>query len=117
MAITCPNCAAEFDGTLFEFGRRVRCSCGATVEYPGADLRQGHVIAQGGAATRRNAAASENDSPALSEQRWEIWRQGDDGNPFVIQSGLTEREADELVKIFEARGHKQLYWKSITNVD
>ena len=47
MAITCPNCGSEFDATLFQFGHRVRCHCGAEVEYPGTDLRAGHVVAQG----------------------------------------------------------------------
>ncbi|MBN1394915.1 MAG: hypothetical protein JW959_07825 [Pirellulales bacterium] len=43
MAIICPRCGANYDATLFEFGRRVRCACGAEVEYPGDDLRGGHV--------------------------------------------------------------------------
>ena len=43
MAITCPNCGADFDATLFQFGRTVRCDCGAEVTYPGADLRGGHL--------------------------------------------------------------------------
>ena len=47
MAITCPRCGAGFDATLFQFGHGVRCGCGAEVEYPGADLRGGHVVAQG----------------------------------------------------------------------
>ena len=47
MAITCPKCGSQFDATLFEFGHRVRCDCGAEVEYPGTDLRGGHVDAQG----------------------------------------------------------------------
>ena len=38
MAITCPRCTAGFDFTLFQFGHRVQCDCGATV-----DLRSGHV--------------------------------------------------------------------------
>ncbi len=46
MAITCPQCGSEFDATLFEFGHRVRCRCGTEVEYPGTDLRAGHVITQ-----------------------------------------------------------------------
>jgi hypothetical protein len=46
MAITCSRCGAEFDATLFEFGHRVRCRCGVEVEYPGADLRAGHVAAE-----------------------------------------------------------------------
>jgi hypothetical protein len=45
MAITCPQCGADLDVTLFEFGRRVRCDCGAEIEYPGKDLRSGHVAA------------------------------------------------------------------------
>jgi putative protease len=39
MAITCPRCGAGFDVTLFQFGHRVRCGCGAWV-----DLAQGHVL-------------------------------------------------------------------------
>jgi len=38
MAITCPQCGAGFDVTLFQFGHSVRCDCGARVE-----LRRGHV--------------------------------------------------------------------------
>jgi hypothetical protein len=38
MAITCPRCGAGFDATLFQFGHRVKCDCGAW-----ADLRQGHL--------------------------------------------------------------------------
>jgi putative protease len=38
MAITCPRCGAGFDVTLFQFGRRVRCDCGAWVCH-------GHVLA------------------------------------------------------------------------
>jgi poly(ADP-ribose) glycohydrolase ARH3 len=47
MAITCPRCGAEFDATLFQFGHRVRCRCGAEIEYPGTDQRGGHVLDQG----------------------------------------------------------------------
>jgi hypothetical protein len=46
MAITCPRCGSEFDATLFQFGHRVRCRCGAEIEYPGPDQRAGHVAAQ-----------------------------------------------------------------------
>ncbi len=41
MAITCPNCGADFDVTLFQFGSGVRCDCGAWVE-----LAEGHVLRQ-----------------------------------------------------------------------
>ena len=32
MAIKCPQCGAEYDVTLFTFGRRIRCECGAWVD-------------------------------------------------------------------------------------
>jgi len=39
MAINCPRCGANFDVTLFQFGRAVRCDCGAWVE-----MDRGHVL-------------------------------------------------------------------------
>ncbi len=39
MAVQCPRCGVEYDVTLFQFGRVVRCDCGAVV-----DLRGGHVL-------------------------------------------------------------------------
>ena len=99
MAIVCPKCGAKFDSTLFEFGHRSRCSCGADVEYPGAGLRQGHVSAS-----------------ARADRSWQVWRQSDDGNAFLVQDRLNEKEADDLIALFEARGHKQTYWKSRPNV-
>jgi hypothetical protein len=30
--------------TLFQFGHRVRCGCGAEVEYPGAERLGGHTV-------------------------------------------------------------------------
>jgi hypothetical protein len=54
MAITCPKCGAEFDSTLFEFGNRVHCDCGAEVEYPGTGLRAGHVAAHSAPTTIRS---------------------------------------------------------------
>jgi putative protease len=38
VAIVCPRCGAAYDVTLFQFGRRVHCDCGAWV-----DLRGGHT--------------------------------------------------------------------------
>jgi len=43
MAITCPRCGAGFDVTLFQFGHRVRCDCGAVLDYPGEGMSSGHV--------------------------------------------------------------------------
>ncbi len=50
MAITCPRCGAGFDVTLFQFGHRVRCDCGAVLEFPGGDLRHGHAASAPGQA-------------------------------------------------------------------
>ena len=58
MAITCPRCGAGFDVTLFQFGHRVRCGCGAEIGYPGADLRGGHISTDL-ALTRKGQAMSE----------------------------------------------------------
>ena len=41
---------------------------------------------------------------------WSVWRQGDDGNQFLIEEGLSEAAAQQMVAEFEARGHKQHYW-------
>jgi len=37
MAIKCPHCGAEYDVTLFTFGRSIQCECGAWV-----DMAAGH---------------------------------------------------------------------------
>ncbi len=37
MAIQCPKCGAEYDVTLFAFGRSIQCECGEWV-----DLATGH---------------------------------------------------------------------------
>jgi len=31
VAITCPQCGRQYDVTLFEFGRRIRCDCGEDI--------------------------------------------------------------------------------------
>jgi hypothetical protein len=41
---------------------------------------------------------------------WEVWRQDDNGNKFVIASDLSKADADELCAKMTARGHKQMYW-------
>jgi Raf kinase inhibitor-like YbhB/YbcL family protein len=37
MAIKCPHCGHEYDVSLFQFGRGIRCDCGTSV-----DLQRGH---------------------------------------------------------------------------
>ncbi len=50
------------------------------------------------------------DSAPCPEGTWAVHRQDDNGNRFVVQTGLGREEADRLVAEFEARGHKQVYW-------
>ena len=45
-----------------------------------------------------------------SPQTWAVCRQDDNGNRFVVETGLTQAEAERLAALYEARGHKQLYW-------
>lgn len=42
--------------------------------------------------------------------RWRVVRQDDNGQRFVIATALSEDAARQLVRDYEARGHKQLYW-------
>ena len=41
---------------------------------------------------------------------WSVWRQDDNGNRYIVRSNLGKVEAHELVKQYEAGGHKQTYW-------
>jgi UDP-N-acetyl-2-amino-2-deoxyglucuronate dehydrogenase len=54
----------------------------------------------------------EHDSPSAQapQQSWNVCRQDDNGNRFVVRRGLTREEALRLVAEYEARGHKQTYW-------
>ncbi len=41
---------------------------------------------------------------------WEVWRQDDNGNRFVIGRFDTVEAAEAEQRRFEALGHKQTYW-------
>jgi hypothetical protein len=41
---------------------------------------------------------------------WRVMRLDDNGNCFVLVDGLFEPEALALVREYESRGHKQVYW-------
>lgn len=47
-----------------------------------------------------------------SLRSFQVWRQGDDGNPFRVGNATSERDARCLVRQFESLSHKQLYWYS-----
>jgi hypothetical protein len=50
------------------------------------------------------------DNPAVT---WAVHRQDDNGNRFVVKTGLSREEAERLVAMYEARGHKQMYWAAV----
>lgn len=41
---------------------------------------------------------------------WRLVRRDDNGNEFVVRTGLSRAAAEALAREFEARGHKQSYW-------
>lgn len=47
---------------------------------------------------------------AAGDLNWEVHRQDDNGNRFVVETGLSRAAAERLVALLEGRGHKQLYW-------
>jgi hypothetical protein len=55
--------------------------------------------------------AQATDAPPV-DPLWELWRQDDNGNRFLVSAGHSRAEADRLAADFEARGHKQMYWVS-----
>ncbi|UTW07724.1 hypothetical protein [Pseudomonas benzenivorans] len=48
--------------------------------------------------------------PFAPAQHWCLVRLDDNGNEFVVRSGLSRAAAEALAREFEARGHKQSYW-------
>lgn len=41
---------------------------------------------------------------------WCVKRLDDNGNEFVLRTGLSREEAERLARDYQARGHKQTYW-------
>ncbi len=41
---------------------------------------------------------------------WELWRQDDNGNRFLIARFASRVEAEDAGRRFEALAHKQTYW-------
>lgn len=48
---------------------------------------------------------------------WRVVRQDDNGNRFLIATALTEDEARQHVRDYEARAHKQMYWAEPENAN
>jgi hypothetical protein len=51
----------------------------------------------------------DNDSDQLATT-WAVYHQDDNGNRYVVETGLSYEQAERLVALYEARGHKQSYW-------
>lgn len=43
-------------------------------------------------------------------EKWEVWRQDDNGGEFLMEVVESEEEAKALVEEYTRRGHKQTYW-------
>lgn len=46
----------------------------------------------------------------MNSDRYRVMRQDDNGNKYVVATNLSKDEAEDLVKRYEAKGHKQHYW-------
>jgi hypothetical protein len=51
-----------------------------------------------------------DNTTARPDMKWAVHRQDDNGNRFVVATGLSREDAERLVQMYEARGHKQFYW-------
>lgn len=40
MALTCPRCQREYDVTLFEFGRKIKCICGNILSLEKSNIQE-----------------------------------------------------------------------------
>ena len=43
---------------------------------------------------------------------WQLWRQDDNGQRFLVETFAEQRPAQALLDELEARMHKQIYWLS-----
>lgn len=48
---------------------------------------------------------------------YELWRQDDNGGSFLMQTFDNEEEALATQHLYEARGHKQIYWITAVTLD
>ena len=59
---------------------------------------------------QRQDREDEGGSEGRKEGGFSVWRLDDNNNAFLVRDGLTEEEAQALVREYEARGHRQAYW-------
>ena len=58
---------------------------------------------------QRQDREDEGGSEGRKEGGFSVWRLDDNNNAFLVRDGLTEEEAQALVREYEARGHRQAY--------
>ena len=51
----------------------------------------------------------EADEPEADATDYEVHRVDDNGNEFVVATGLSLEEAERIAALYEARAHKQMY--------
>lgn len=59
---------------------------------------------------QRQGREVEGGSEGRKEGGYSVWRLDDNNNAFLVRDGLTEEEAQALVREYERRGHRQAYW-------
>jgi hypothetical protein len=47
-----------------------------------------------------------------TKKSFELWRQDDHGNKYLVRHVATQQAADTWVETMTARGHKQTYWST-----
>jgi hypothetical protein len=48
--------------------------------------------------------------PTISFQKYEVWRQDDNGGKFLIEIAHSKADAKKIVRKYELIPHKQTYW-------
>lgn len=66
-----------------------------------------HFRSKSELATSANASSDTD-----SSENWELWRQDDGGNKYLVARFGSEDAALAEMKMYEDRGHKQVYWVS-----
>ena len=46
---------------------------------------------------------------------WQLKRQDDHGNQYVVETFDSEEEARKMMEYYEKKGHKQTYWVEMSN--
>lgn len=59
---------------------------------------------------QRQGREDEGGSEGRKEGVFSVWRLDDNNNEFLVRYGFTAEEALALVKEYEGRGHRQVYW-------